>query len=400
MKPTDVPVQKHRDAEAQATMPTGVEMRRRNLGFGTILVAVTAWIIVLAAQISLARTGNADTPPVGVLWFALALQAILVVVVACDPSQPNPQTTALSGVLLVFASLGIERHAPRASTQPASAALVAGWGLLALVDLFWLFTDGGRSSLLPAWVETIRVSSRMRSILAMRNKPQANTNVARGRTISNPSAPKPAIPPPSQDNQRPRAMVRLDVDSLLKTPPNTPNKAPKEQHSSSTSTTSTSTGSPVVRSLSFSPPSNKSPGQQIDIADRTFIIDSDGPDHSESLDVEEMYLHLRNAVRGGHTQRRAVYYDPRHANGGQSRRQLSTIYDLDAEEDDAQLEEGDLGEIGEIQDEDEAEAGRDTRAADADAFPYTVRAKSSCMDPSHTLGNIFPPGRKKSYQVG
>nr|GAT52796.1 predicted protein [Mycena chlorophos] len=371
MKPTDVPVQKHRDAEAQATMPTGVGMWRWNLGLGTLLVAFTAWIIVLTAQISLARTGTADTPAVGVLWFALALQTILILVVACSPhdaSHPNAQTTALSGALLVFASLGIERHAPRASTQPASAALVAGWGLLALVDFFWLLTDGGRSSLLPAWVETIRVSRRMRSILATRNKPQANTNVARGRTISNPSAPKPAISAPSQDNQRPRAMAesysrhrRLDVDSLLKTPPNTIKKG----NSSSMSTSSTSTGSPVVQSLSFSPTSNNSPG----IADRSFIFDSgSGPDDSQPLDVEELHLHPRNASLRG--QRRAVYYDA----GGQSRRQLSTIYDLDAEED----EEGDMGEMGTIQDEDEAEAGRDARTAtEADAFPYTVRAKSS-----------------------
>ncbi|KAJ7747121.1 hypothetical protein DFH07DRAFT_578270 [Mycena maculata] len=105
----------------------------------TTVLAIIAWFIALISQsISTAQFGNRF---VGVLWFAIFLQAFLNVGVICTIATDTIHTSryqlAIFGVMAtVFAIEGVEQDI--FSTLPAVFMTATGYLILAMVDILWV----------------------------------------------------------------------------------------------------------------------------------------------------------------------------------------------------------------------------------------------------------------------
>ncbi|KAJ7762394.1 hypothetical protein DFH07DRAFT_409758 [Mycena maculata] len=106
----------------------------------TSILAIVAWFIAFIAQaVATAHFGNDGS--VGVLWFAIFLQAALIVGVlytlATDSiAMHRFQISTFGAVSIVFAVTGVQEGI---FTGVASLdAMAAGWLILAMVDILWV----------------------------------------------------------------------------------------------------------------------------------------------------------------------------------------------------------------------------------------------------------------------
>ncbi|KAJ7636251.1 hypothetical protein FB45DRAFT_1055722 [Roridomyces roridus] len=105
----------------------------------TTVLAIVAWFIAFISQsVSTAQFGNKF---VGVLWFAVFLQAFLTVgvilAIATDSVQTvRIQIAAFAVMATVFAVQGVQQGI--FSNEPAVFMTGAGYLLLSMVDIFWV----------------------------------------------------------------------------------------------------------------------------------------------------------------------------------------------------------------------------------------------------------------------
>ncbi|KAJ7110368.1 hypothetical protein C8R43DRAFT_1042388 [Mycena crocata] len=105
----------------------------------TSILAVVAWFIAFIAQaVATARFGNAG---VGVMWFAIFLQAGLILGVlytlASDSiAMHRFQISTFGSIAIVFAVLGVNQGI--FTGIGALDAMAAGWLILAMVDILWV----------------------------------------------------------------------------------------------------------------------------------------------------------------------------------------------------------------------------------------------------------------------
>ncbi|KAJ7664942.1 hypothetical protein B0H17DRAFT_1211092 [Mycena rosella] len=105
----------------------------------TSILAIVAWFIAFIGQaVATAQFGNG---PVGVLWFAIWLQAALILGVlytlATDSiAMHRFQISTFGAIAIVFAVFGVQQgvFAGLASLD----AMGAGWLILAIVDILWV----------------------------------------------------------------------------------------------------------------------------------------------------------------------------------------------------------------------------------------------------------------------
>ncbi|KAK7049133.1 SH3-domain-containing membrane protein [Favolaschia claudopus] len=130
----------------------------RNYFFSsTILTASAAWVVAFAAQIAVTKSVRLQsfihihliTTPgafqdghqaVGVMWFAVFLQLLLIIGVTAillrdEPSTYRLQICLFSSMASIFAVFGVDMSIFAA--QPARRAMAAGWLILAVIDLMW-----------------------------------------------------------------------------------------------------------------------------------------------------------------------------------------------------------------------------------------------------------------------
>ncbi|KAJ7665098.1 hypothetical protein DFH06DRAFT_1186626 [Mycena polygramma] len=105
----------------------------------TSILAIVAWIIAFIAQaVATAQFGNG---PVGVLWFAIFLQAALILGVlytlATDSiAMHRFQISTFGAIAIVFAVIGVQQGI--FTGLGALDAMAAGWLILAMVDILWV----------------------------------------------------------------------------------------------------------------------------------------------------------------------------------------------------------------------------------------------------------------------
>ncbi|KAJ7361147.1 hypothetical protein DFH08DRAFT_911016 [Mycena albidolilacea] len=105
----------------------------------TSILAVVAWIIAFIAQaVATAKFGNGS---VGVLWFAIFLQAALILGVlytlATDSiAMHRFQISTFGAIAIVFSVIGVQQGI--FSGLGALDAMAAGWLILAMVNILWV----------------------------------------------------------------------------------------------------------------------------------------------------------------------------------------------------------------------------------------------------------------------
>ncbi|KAK7022468.1 SH3-domain-containing membrane protein [Favolaschia claudopus] len=104
----------------------------------TILTASAAWVVAFAAQIAVTKIDGHQA--VGVMWFAVFLQLLLIIGVTGillrnESSAYRLQICLFSCMASIFAVFGVDMGIFAA--QPARSAMAAGWLILAVIDLMW-----------------------------------------------------------------------------------------------------------------------------------------------------------------------------------------------------------------------------------------------------------------------
>ncbi|KAF8204454.1 hypothetical protein K438DRAFT_561797 [Mycena galopus ATCC 62051] len=105
----------------------------------TSILAIVAWIIAFIAQaVATAKFGNGS---VGVLWFAIFLQAALILGVlytlATDSiAMHRFQISTFGAVAIVFSVIGVQEGI--FTGLGALDAMAAGWLILAMVNILWV----------------------------------------------------------------------------------------------------------------------------------------------------------------------------------------------------------------------------------------------------------------------
>ncbi|KAJ7919307.1 hypothetical protein B0H13DRAFT_1989239 [Mycena leptocephala] len=105
----------------------------------TSLLAIVAWIIAFIAQaVATAKFGNGF---VGVLWFAIFLQAALILGVlytlATDSvAMHRVQISTFGAIAIVFSVIGVQQGI--FTGLGALDAMAAGWLILAMVNILWV----------------------------------------------------------------------------------------------------------------------------------------------------------------------------------------------------------------------------------------------------------------------
>ncbi len=103
------------------------------------LLSTVGWIVAFIGQIA-AEAGSGGHQ--GVLWFAIFLQLFLIMgnyVCVMTDSLPNArlQLTTFTAVALVFSVIGINQGIY--SSNSSEEAVAAGWFLITLTNIIWLF---------------------------------------------------------------------------------------------------------------------------------------------------------------------------------------------------------------------------------------------------------------------
>ncbi|KAJ7271489.1 hypothetical protein C8J57DRAFT_1064751 [Mycena rebaudengoi] len=117
----------------------------------TGVVAIVTWTVALVGQAVWAK--QVGFKVVGILWFAILLQAVLTVgfilTIATDSVATNRlQMSVFGGIAVVYAVTGVQAGIFSASI--AAQAMSAGWLILTIVDIIWVlyFTSEEDSLLL------------------------------------------------------------------------------------------------------------------------------------------------------------------------------------------------------------------------------------------------------------
>ncbi|KAJ7606890.1 hypothetical protein FB45DRAFT_1068285 [Roridomyces roridus] len=107
----------------------------------TSILAIVAWFIAFIAQAVATSQQSSGDGPVGELWFAIFLQAALILGVlytlATDSiAMHRFQISTFGAVAIVFAVIGVQRGI--FSGIGSLDAMAAGWLILAMVDIIWV----------------------------------------------------------------------------------------------------------------------------------------------------------------------------------------------------------------------------------------------------------------------
>ncbi|RDB14643.1 High osmolarity signaling protein SHO1 [Hypsizygus marmoreus] len=186
----------------------------------TLVLAIIAWFIALVAQaVATAKVGNSS---VGVLWFAIFVQAYVIIGLVSGLTTntlPLYQHTlsTFTSIAIVFAVIGVDRniYSPSSSSQKA---LAAGWLITAIVDILWvLYFTVDSNSFIRRIFDTIGGSRTSGS--AGRNTssiPSVRTNVD---GFSYPPAPAggPRSPNGTESKPRESTPVALSADGTRAT---------------------------------------------------------------------------------------------------------------------------------------------------------------------------------------
>ncbi|KAK7000341.1 SH3-domain-containing membrane protein [Favolaschia claudopus] len=152
----------------------------------TILTASAAWVVAFAAQIAVTHIDGHQA--VGVMWFAVFLQLLLIIGVTAillrhESSAYRLQICLFSSMASIFAVFGVDMSIFAA--QPARRAMAAGWLILAVIDLLWTLSFSAEPHTpFARLVDSMTIGSRnARTDSQVEDKERQASNA--GRTPSN-----------------------------------------------------------------------------------------------------------------------------------------------------------------------------------------------------------------------